>query len=170
MMIYMKGSVLKECIGKPNTTLWNMDTSGHATFIFALSEELLSSFQIGGAYDFACKREDDILFLCVKPEGCDWVSAPYSPHLSKYTHKLYEDEEGKALSILIVNNEDGAIQEMDFLALGTDFSYFIEQNAQDISKNSFDLAEYQNSINQVYQKYATDEELANSSSIWYSID
>ncbi len=170
-MILAKGMVLEEIIGKPSTTIFNMDESGMGTFIFALDYDLMDIYHLGGHYDFACLRIDDVIFLCVKLKGSDWVSAPYSPHLAReYNHIMYEEGNGKPLTVLIVSNRTGIIQEMDCLGLGTEFSNYLEIQAEEIYKNVFEMYKYQNSIQIAYHRYASDEELAFATDVKYSID
>ncbi|MEG2013771.1 MAG: hypothetical protein RR063_11300 [Anaerovoracaceae bacterium] len=166
-----KGEVLKDFIGKNSTVIWNMDENGCATWIYVIEKEMLSDFKIHGHYDFACVKEEDIIFLCIKSQKGGWFSAPFSPHLtSSYNHQIYPKGDGKPLTILIVNNRTGKIEDMDLMALGTDFSNYIEEQAKNLSKKNFDLSDYQNSIQRAYQKYPTDEDMVSVATMKYSID
>lgn len=170
-MIYSKGIVLQEFIGKAPTAIWNIDDSGHATWIYVLGDDMAEEIKIHGHYDFACVREANIIFLCIKSQKGGWLSAPFSPHLAScYKHQIYQSGSGKPLTILIVNNKTGKIEDMDFMVLGTDFSNYIEEQAESLYNESFDLSEYQNSIQLAYQNYPTDEAMVPLSAIKYSID
>ncbi|MCR4925424.1 MAG: hypothetical protein K5917_03955 [Clostridiales bacterium] len=163
------GQVFEEFIGQPSCIRWEMRE--HARLIAQLSSDIIVNFKLGGHYDFACTPIDNIMFFCARWGENDYLSAPFSPHLADYYKPcVYEEGEGMPLEILLICTDTGELVDMDFLVLGNDFSNQISRLSEKLLKESFDNEEYSRSIAEVYQKFATDNEIAELTDIKYSID
>ena len=170
MIILSKGTVLENYIGAASGITWNIDNDG-ATVIVRVERDMLQQYKLGGHYDFACVPIKDTLFFCVKWGDNDWISAPFSPHLSgSFKTSVYEKGKGMPLTVLLVCTDNGVIEDMDLMGLGTDFSNEISSISKALLSENFDINKYRNTIETVYQEFESDEELANISEIKYSID
>lgn len=173
MQMFAKGQVLEEAIGMSNCMMWNI-SDGHAWMAVHVDGKSIDRYRLGGHYDFACVPIRDVLFFCARygQHGyVNWMSAPFSPHLAEdRKYGLYEPGKGMPLSVLLVRTDDGMIVDMDFMVLGNDFSNTVSRLSSELLRQKFDPEAYNRTIQAVYQKIPTDEELAAQAKIRYSID
>ena len=64
------------------------------------------------------------------------------------------------LNVILVNTQNGEIIDMDMMTLSNEFSNSLSNICKKLRKKEFDRAKYSNTINKVYERYATDNELA----------
>ena len=170
MQILARGEILKDAVGKPNCMQWNI-TDGHAFMIVHVDGESVERYKLGGHYDFACVPIGNVLFFCVKYGREDWISAPYTPHLSRdWRYVEYESGKGMPLSVCLVRTDDGMIVDMDFMVLGNGFSNAVSCLSAELMRQTFDPRAYDQTIQAVYRQIPTDRELASLTEIRYSID
>ncbi|MCR4925552.1 MAG: hypothetical protein K5917_04605 [Clostridiales bacterium] len=170
MDILSKGQIFEEFIGQPSCMRWDIDKNG-AKMIVQLSSDLIESFKLGGHYDFACVPINDILFFCARWNNSEWLSAPFSPHLSQsFSFQEFKKGEGMPLNVLLICTDTGELIDMDFMGLGTDFSNKVYELNKKLYSKPFNADSYFEDINRVYSEYANDEELVKLSDIKYSID
>ncbi len=157
--IYAKGMVLEKYIGYPETMQFELVNN---QIVIVMSRENIKRYPLGGAFEFRFEPVYNTIFLLMKYGNCSWMSAPYSPHLSAdFEAVAFEEGEGLALSIMQICNEDGKICNMSFLALTTDFSNLLYCTADIIYQTiPFDYEEHKKVIATVYNRFQTDEELA----------
>lgn len=157
--IYAKGMVLEKYIGYPETMQFELVKN---QIIIVMSRENIERYPLGGTFEFRFEPVYNTIFLLMKYGNCSWMSAPYSPHLSAdFEAVAFEEGEGLALSIMQICNEDGKICNMSFLALTTDFSNLLYCTADIIYQTiPFDYEEHKKVIAAVYNRFQTDEELA----------
>lgn len=169
-MLLAKGMTLDQFVGSQSGILFDIN-EGHGTLLFVVDEPYLSQYKLGGHYDFWCKCFDETLFFAVKLRENPWASAPYSPFMSKkYEPEFYPKGTGMSLIVALISTADGIVKDMDFMVLGNKFSNTISVLNQQILSKGFNPVRYQATIQSIYQRYPTDEELVNQPGAIYSID
>ena len=170
MLFFKVGECVEQFIGSSQGIMWDVDSSG-ASLIFIIKEEYLSQYRLGGHYDFFFTRFNETMFICVKLGNNPWASAPYTPHCSPDFELVnYEKGMGMPVKVMLINATNGIIQQIDFLVLGHDFSANFMYNCEDILSSPFDSMGHQLTIQAVYQRHLTDEELTTTKGVFYSID
>lgn len=159
-IVFAKGSVLEQFIGSPSSMMFD-NIDGVAYLIVHVSPEWLDKMKLGGQYEFACGQVEDTVFICAKWGGNNWSSMPYSPHLANGEFlDEYEPGLGMPLNVILVNTQNGEIIDIDMMTLSNEFSNSLSNICKKLRKKEFDRAKYSNTINKVYERYATDNELA----------
>lgn len=130
--------------------------------VVVMSRENIERYPLGRQFEFRFEPFYNTIFLLMKYGDCPWMSAPYSPHLSgEFEARTFSEGEGIPLTILQVCNEDGKIYGMTFLVLMNKFSNLLYCIADIIYRTIlFDLDEHKKVIAAVYNRFSTDEELA----------
>lgn len=158
--MYYKGMVFPEYIGCPQTIRFDLVEE---TIVMLMSRENIEKYPLSGAFEFKFEPIYNTIFLLMRYGNCPWMSAPYSPHLSQFKAKAFPKGEGLPLTILQVCNEDGKLHNMSFVVLMNDFSNRLYCAADMIFQTiPFSLEEHKKVIAAVYNKYSTDEELADA--------
>ena len=168
--VFVKGQKLEQFVGRQTGFMFDIVESCGVLFII-VDEENLERFKLGGHYDFWCSGYNETLFFAAKIRSNPWYSAPYTPHLSS-AYMLTEFDRGKGmpLTVVLVSNADGIIEDIDFLTLGNTFSNSLYLLCEDILKKPFDMQRHQLTIQAVYQKFANDDLLTTQPGATYSID
>lgn len=156
---YSEGMIIDEYIGYPETM--RCELADHQVVII-MSKKHIESYPLCGDFEFRFERVYNTIFLLMRYGNSQWMSAPYSPNLSRDFKPLtFNEGEGLALSVFQICNEDGRIYNMSVLGLTTDFSNRLYSAAEDIYQNvPFDFTEHDAVIAKVYNMFKTDEELA----------
>lgn len=166
----IKGTQIEQFKGAQTGVVFDINENGGFLF-FVVDEPHLEQYKLGGHYDFWCTTFNETLFFAVKLRDNCWSSAPYSPFMSKgYKPVFYPKGTGMNLVVALISNADGIIKDMDFMVLGNSFSNAINALNKNILDKGFNPVRHQMTIQSVYQKYMTDEELTNQPGAKYSID
>lgn len=159
VVIYRKGSVLKQFIGSPSSMMFD-NIDGVAYLFVHVSPDWLGKMKLGGQYDFACGQIEDTIFICAKWGGNAWSSMPYSPHLANGEFpEVYESGFGMPLNVILVNTQNGEIVDMDLMSLSNEFSNSLSRISKELRAKEFNRSKHISTINKVYEQYATDNEL-----------
>lgn len=170
MQILQKGTILKQFIGADTGIMFDL-TDYNGTLIFNMNPSHLQQFKLGGHYDFWCQQFDNVIFFAVKLRNNPWAAAPFSPYLMQTKMPDYLPiGKGLPLFIVLVNNENGMIVGCDFMTLGNQFSNMLIKMSQSILKKPFNPQKHRMTVQNVYQTYATDNDLVHSTGYRYSID
>ena len=169
-MMLMKGSKIEQLEGSQTGIMFDINEAG-GCLIFVVDETHLEQYKLGGHYDFWCTSLNETLFFAVKLGDNPWISAPYSPFMSKdYKPNSYPKGKGMNLTVILVSNADGIIKDIDFMVLGDSFSNTLNALNEEILDKGFNPVKHQMTIQSVYQKYASDEELMSQPGARYSIN
>ena len=169
-MILTKGRKIEQFKGKQTGIMFDINENGGLLF-FVVDEAHLKQYKLGGHYDFWCTSFNDTLFFAVKLGENFWISAPYSPFMSKgYTPQFYQKGMGMNLVVALISNMDGIIKDIDFMVLGNSFSNTLNLLNKDILAKGYNPVRHQMTIQAVYQKYETDDKLIQQPGARYSID
>lgn len=98
------------------------------------------------------------------------VSAIHTALSQGYKPRHYPTGNGLPLTVALVSTKSGIIKGLDFIGLGNAFSNEITKFNEEILSKPFDQASYQKTIDDVYQKFSTDEELVKLPGVTCSID
>lgn len=170
MNYLFKGQKLEQFIGSQNGVMFDIVGSSAVLFII-MDEKHLSQYKLGCHYEFWATSFNETLFCAVKVGNNAWASAPYTPYLSNdFSLEPFAKGKGLPLTVALVSNRDGIVKDVDFLVLGNNFSNNLYMLCQNILRKKFDFQRYQLTIQAVYQKFATDDELVMQPGIRYSID
>lgn len=170
MFMLSKGQKIEQFIGSQSGFMFDI-IDGHGVLFVIVDEGDVERFKLGGHYDFWCTSFNETLFFAAKIKNNPWYSAPYSPHLSpQYALTEFESGKGMPLSVALVSTADGIVKDFDFLTLGNAFSNAIYTLCEEIAEKPFDPQRHSMTIQAVYQKFSTDEELVAQPGAAYSID
>lgn len=160
-MIYSKGTVIPQFVdSNPGCKFDIVDET--AVLYIRLTTDQITNYSINGPCSFAFVEISDCIFVCFNCGSLGWASCPYTPHLSDgyKTGVQYSDGMGMPLTILLVSCEDGVIQQINVVGLGNEFSNKLCAAADELSAMEFDRDDYRATINFVYNRFGTDDELA----------
>ena len=159
MEIFSKGMILEKYKGYPETMKFDLMEQ---QVLIIMNRENIEKYPLGASFEFRFELVYNTIFLLMKYGNCSWISAPYSPHLSAdFEAETFKEGEGIALTVLQICNENGKIHDISLIGLTTDFSNLLYYAADLIFKKiPFNLEEHRNVIAAVYNKFKTDEELA----------
>lgn len=157
--IFFKGSVLQECIGRPEGMQVQLDEK---VILLTMRQKNIDRYPLGGDFEFRFYTETDIaIFILMRYGNTPWLSAPYTPHLAeKFEEKKFAKGEGIVLNVLQICNDNGIISNISCMALTTDFSNRLYRDAEMIYQCPFNPQEYDKAIEKIYRTFRTDEELA----------
>lgn len=165
-----KGQTITQFIGSQSGIMFDIIDSNGVLFII-VDDAYLEQYKLKGHYDFWCTSFNETLFFAIKLGEHAWASAPYSPHLSlHYSLKKFPEKTGMGLTVALISNNNGIVKDIDFMVLGNKFSNSLYLLCNDIVGKPFDYQRHQLTIQAVYQKYTTDDELVKQPGITYSLD
>lgn len=159
MEIFYEGQTLDGCIGAG--TCINFDISEDGARLLIKSEpEYLETFRQGWS-SICCVPVNKTLFFCLRWDG-EWISAPYSPHLSEdgFAPAEYDCGSGMPLQEVLVNTESETVENIRLSVLGNTFSNAVSTQIKALLKQPFDPNFHRKAIDAVYGRYSSDEELA----------
>lgn len=98
-----------------------------------------------------------VIMITVKIGNLNWMDAPYTPHLSKNLTKipLLSENQGLALTLILVDAIIGKIQHIRLLGLSNRFTEKLFSVVKEHKEKPFDLAEYNQSLNRIFSTYPT---------------
>lgn len=170
MQILQVGTILRQFKDMDTGIMFDM-ADENATLIFNMSPLQLQSFKLGGHYEFWCHQFNNVIFFAVKLRDNPWAAAPFSPYLMQAKlPDFLPAGKGLPLFIALVNNTSGIVVDSDFMSLGNEFSNMLIKMSQSILATPFDPRKHRLTVQNVYQTYITDNDLAQSPGYRYSID
>ena len=168
--MFIKGQTIEQFIGSQTGAMFDIVDSKGILFVI-VDDTHIEQFKLGGHYEFWCTSYNETLFLAVKLGDNSWMSAPYTPHLSSnYSLAKFPKKTGMPLTVVLLSNVDGVIKDVDFMVLGNEFSNTLRVLCDDIMDKPFNFQRHQLTIQAVYNKFSTDDELVMQPGVTYSLD
>ena len=109
---------------------------------------------------------EGVMMFTIKFNGSLMFDTPYSPQLSKNKIDFHNIPEGRgfALSIVVADAKTGEVKGLRLVALSNKFSHDIAKAVDEVKKTPFNRAEYENTIDKIYNKYSLEQIFDNSKS------
>lgn len=112
-----------------------------------------------GVFQFELAYIHGIIFFLFKFGSEEWIDLPYTPHLSKNLHSIepvgYSG--GYTLNIIFSNALTGEICSIGKVTLDYMLSRYLQELVETELEKKFDVALYDNTLNQIYSKYTTQD-------------
>jgi len=140
---------------------FDFDQSGAMLFLFFNhpTEDEVKNTKKGSLELRLCSMSNVIIIL-TKLEGMQWMDAPYSVHLSQpFEFDEIGPDQGVGLSIFLIDAATGVLKAMRYVGLSNDFSNRLKEVINEQKITDFDTRQYQQSINNIYSAYSTNEML-----------
>lgn len=117
----------------------------------------VEQFKEGKPFEIKFTTLYGIMMITVKIGNLNWMDAPYSPNLSKGTvkYQMPQDGQGLALTIYFADANTGELKSLRLVGLSTRFTQELFKEAMMQKMAPFNIAEYQNNLNKVFQRYST---------------
>jgi hypothetical protein len=117
----------------------------------------IEQFKSGKNFEIRFTELYGVIMITVKIGNLNWMDAPYTPHLSKNLTKipLLSENQGLALTLILVDAIIGKIQHIRLLGLSNRFTEKLFSVVKEHKEKPFDLAEYNQSLNRIFSTYPT---------------
>lgn len=119
----------------------------------------LKAFDVSSPLEIRMKEIQDTLFFCFKFGGMPWGDCSFSPTLYKPVPTFNEipQNEGYALTILVIDSLYGELKYIRVLALNHDFSIAVLENCKSKIANPITPAEHKRIVEKVYATYSSEQ-------------
>lgn len=151
------GEIYKQFKGQEGVQ-FGIDDGGASLIVrFASPEpDEVEQFKEGHPFEIKLTTIHDVMMISVKIGDLNWMSAPYSPHLSKGNTKFEMPAEGQglALTIYFVDATTGELKSMRLVGLSTNFTRELFKEAISQKMSPFDIDKYQENVKKVYLRHS----------------
>lgn len=158
MKEYKVGTCYQEFKGREGAQ-FGIDDGGASLLVrFASPEQHeIEQFKEGNPFEIKFTTLYGVMMITVKIGNLNWMDAPYSPHLSKENTKyqMPQDGQGLGLTIFLADSITGEVKSMRLVGLSTRFTQELFKETMSQKMSPFNITEYQNNINRVFQRYST---------------
>ncbi len=158
-MMYSVGQVVKNFISHPECVQFDIDDSGAIMLVFfdRPTQNEIDQFKADKNFEIRFIELSDVIMITAKIGNLNWIDAPYNAHLSKNLSKftLPNEEEGLALTLILVDAHSGEIKSIRLMGLSTNFTRKLFGSAMEQKINEFDKNKYDEKIRSIYAKYNT---------------
>lgn len=133
---------------------------GGASLLIRFSDpdpDEIAQFKEGKPFEIKFTTLYGVMMITTKIGNLNWMDAPYSPHLSKGNTKyqMPQDGQGLGLTIFLADSITGELKSMRLVGLSTRFTQELFKETMSQKMSPFNITEYQNNINRVFQRYST---------------
>lgn len=152
------GQVYQQFAGQEGITFNIIDEGANLIVRFSDPEtEEVAQFKEGQPFEIKLTTIYGVMMISVKIGNLNWMTAPYSPHLSKGNTKfqLPADGQGLALTICLVDAATGELKSMRLVGLSTDFTRELFKETMTQKMSPFDIDEYDYNIKKAYLRHST---------------
>lgn len=161
MFKYAVGDKIEKYIGRDEGTLFDVDDGGATLLVFfdRPTKDEIEQFRTGRNFEVRFCQLRNIIMITSKIGNLNWMDAPYTPHLSKNLSKfpIVSEGQGLSLTLILIDSSNGEIKSMKLIGLSTKFSQELIAAIMEEKVKSFDLSEYNSSLNRVFTTYTTKE-------------
>ena len=162
MEVFEVGKVYKPAIGIGEGVRFDLSYAG-ATLMYvfdAPSPDEVAQMRSGKSFEIRYTEQCGIIWVTSKCGNLAWTDAPYNPRLSSdLPPAYYEDGEGLALTLVMIDARDAVVKSVRLIGLGTRFSHDLTETAMALREQPMTMAEAHNAITYTMAR-CTSEDLA----------
>ena len=113
------------------------------------TSEEIDQMRSGKGFEIRFATINGIIWVTSKCGDLEWTDAPYNPRLSGgLPAPDFEDGEGIALTLVMINAMDGVVKSVRLIGLGTSFSHYLVERSIELRDQPMTMVEANHSINQ----------------------
>lgn len=161
MVEYKAGEMIENFRHHQEGVQFDLSDEGATMLVFFKNptEDEIEQFKAGKNFEIRFTELYGVIMITVKVGNLNWMDAPYTPHLSKNLTKftLPQNNEGLALTLVLVDALSGKIENIRLLGLSQKFTQKLFGIVMEQKIESFDNQEYAKKLNKIYSSYATNQ-------------
>lgn len=161
MFKYVVGDKIEKYVGMNDSQFFDIDDES-ATLLVCFNhpdKEEVEQFKSEKSFEIRFIQLKNVIMITTKIGNLNWMDAPYTPHLSKNLSKIpiVNNGQGLALTLVLVDSSNGEVKAIRLIGLSTKFSQKLLGRIMEEKVKSFDLPEYDLSLNNIFMSYSTKE-------------
>lgn len=161
MVAYEVGQVINEFKNHQEGTLFDVTDSGATLLVFFSNptDDEINQFKSENKFEIRFTELCNVIMITVKIGNLNWMDAPYSPRLSKNLSELQpvSKDKGLSLSIVLIDTTTGEIKHMRLVGLSEMFTKQLFAVIEKQKEKEFNVIEYNNILNRIYNIYSTNQ-------------
>jgi len=153
------GKSIESFMGHAEGVSFGFNEAGAIMIIFFdnPTPDEIDQFKSGKRFEMRMIVLSGIIMITVKIGDLNWMDSPYTPHSNKdkAVFKDIIDGTGYALTLMLVNGQNGKIEHLRMIGMSEKFSRSFKKIAEDNLSNDFDINTYNLNLNLILSKYQT---------------
>lgn len=159
MYKYEVGQVIDNFKNHAEGTQFDLANDGATMIVFfnQPTNDEIEQFKEGKNFEIRFVELKDVIMITTKIGNLNWMDAPYTPHLSKNLTRFQfpNENEGLGLTLMLVDAANGEIKHLRMLGLSERLTKRLVGSVMELKMKEFNIAEYNRSINMIFNSYDT---------------
>ncbi len=148
--VFEVGKVYEPAIGMSEGVRFDLTSSG-GILLYGFNNPTaheVEQMKAGKHFEIRYTEMNGILWITSKCGDLAWTDAPYNPRLSSGLPDIdFEEGEGIALSLVMIDVPSGIVKSARLIGLGTRFSRYLTEKAIEVREQPMTIMEANRSIN-----------------------